>query len=78
MQTPFHQGPPNTVLAYCQMRCIALGVLQTPEGFWIFLFPQSSEWGRGYANHNTTRSQTASPACDSYETGERNLRTDTT
>ena len=62
---------------YCQIRCIALGVLQTPEGFWIFLFRHSSEWGRGYANHNTTRSQTASPACDSYETGERNLRTDT-
>ena len=58
---------------YCQIRCIALGVLQTPEGFWIFLFRQSSEGGRGYANHNTTRSQTASPACNSYETGERNF-----
>ena len=63
---------------YCQIRCIALGILQTPEGFWVFLFRQSSEWGQGYANHNTMRSQTASPACDSYETGERNLRTDTT
>ena len=50
---------------YCQIRCIALRVLQTLEGFWIFLFRQLCEWGRGYANHNTTRSQTASPACHS-------------
>ena len=59
---------------YCQIRCIALRILQTSEGFWVFLFRQSSEWGQGYANHNTTRSQTASPACDSNETGKRNLR----
>ena len=49
-------------------------ILQTSEGFWVFLFRQSSEWGQGYANHNTTRSQTASPACDSNETGKRNLQ----
>ena len=59
---------------YCQIRCIALRILQTSEGFWGFLFRQSSEWGQGYANHNKTRSQTASPACDSNETGKRNLR----
>ena len=62
------------ICLYCQIRCIALRVLRTSEGCWVFLFRQSFEWGRGYANHNTTRSQTASPACDSYETGKRNLR----
>ena len=30
--------------------------------FWVFLFRQSSAWGRGYAN----QSQRKSPACDSY------------
>ena len=61
-------------VSYCQIRCIALRILQTSDGFWVFLFRQSSEWGLGYANHNKTRSQTASPACDSKETGKRNLR----
>ena len=31
---------------YCQIRRIALRVLQTSRGFWVFLFRQSSEWMR--------------------------------
>ena len=32
---------------YCQIRCVALGVMQASKGFWVFLFRQSFEWGRG-------------------------------
>ena len=31
---------------YCQIRCVALRVLQTSMGFWVFQFRQSFE-GRG-------------------------------
>ena len=34
-------------MLYNQIRCIALRVLQTSKGFWVFLFRQSFEWGRG-------------------------------
>ena len=32
---------------YSQIRCIALRVLQTSKGFWVFLFRQLFDWGRG-------------------------------
>ena len=53
-------------IRYCQIRCIAPRVLQTSKGFWVFLFRQSSEWMRSYANHNTTRSP-ISRACEMGE-----------
>ena len=51
---------------YCQIRCVAPRVFKTSKGFWVFLFCQSSECMRGYANHNTTRS----PVSCACETGE--------
>ena len=32
---------------YCQIRCVALRVMQASKGFGVFLFRQSFEWGRG-------------------------------
>ena len=38
------------------IRCIALRTLQTSNGFWVFLFRQSFEWGGVVARHNATHS----------------------
>ena len=54
----------NRCLSQClpvdlqQICCIALRVLQTLKRFWVFLFRQSFELGRGQVNadHNATRS----------------------
>ena len=40
------QGWSTPISNYCQIRCIALRVLQTSKGLWVFQFRQSFE-GRG-------------------------------
>ena len=50
-------------MLYSQIRCIALRVLQTSKGFWVFCSVSHLSGGGSNANHNTTRSpMPASPS----------------